>query len=144
MWWRSAAQVSIREEALVARSVSHDEAGGRSDGDERLLSSGRGSAAPVRSGEVPRRAGSYPFTMQQAAEGEIGEGAAGALVGQFWNYFSVGMDAAAAQGTALRRKSPSQRHHPGAARPGRTGGDVRGCMPQRQTHTRGSRTIFCL
>lgn len=155
VWWRSsdgrggrgwcrAAQVSIREEAFVARSVSHDEAGAHSDGDERLLSSGGGSAAPVRSGEVPRRAASYPFTMQQAAEGEIGEGAAGALVGQFWNYFSVGMDAAAAQGTAPRRKSPSQRHQARAARPGRAGGDVRGSGSQRRNHTRGSRTIVRL
>jgi hypothetical protein len=133
--------VSIREEALVARSVSHDEAGASSDGDERLLSSGRGSAAPVRSGGVPRRASSYPFTMQQAAEGENDEGGAGVLVGQFWNYFSVGMDAAAAQGTALRHKCLSQCHHRRAARSGRTGHDVRGSKPQRRKHTRCSRTI---
>mmetsp|Transcript_1506 Transcript_1506/g.3158 ORF Transcript_1506/g.3158 Transcript_1506/m.3158 type:complete len:121 (-) Transcript_1506:1306-1668(-) len=41
-----------------------------------------------------RRCGSHPFTMEQSVSPQ----GASSLSGEFWNYFSIGMDAAAARG----------------------------------------------
>jgi hypothetical protein len=41
-----------------------------------------------------RRSSSYPYTLQQS----VSEAGHTTLKGSFWNYFSIGMDAAAAQG----------------------------------------------
>lgn len=52
-----------------------------------------------------RRCGSHPFTMEQSVSPQ----GASSLSGEFWNYFSIGMDAAAARGARSRGRGAGER-----------------------------------